>query len=106
MNNINDTITRLLEKSYEYARFPDLTFPDEYRTIHKVMAEAIEEMNYGENIRSVMRLRYIDGHKFIEISRMLGITYQWVYELHKLGVCFLEKHSSVYLTNLKKCGII
>ena len=81
-----------LEKCYTYAK---MKLPDEYRVIYENVTQAIEEMDCNENVRSVMRLRYKYGYKFTEISESMNITYQWVYELHKNGVSFLEKHTSV-----------
>lgn len=84
-----------LEKCYAYATMQTDTLPDDYRVIYEEVTQAIEEMECNENVRAVMRLRYRYGHKFTDISRLLGITYQWVYELHKNGVSFLRKHMSV-----------
>ena len=84
-----------LEKCYAYATMQPDTLPDDYRVIYEEVTQAIEEMECNENVRAVMRLRYRYGHKFTDISGLLGITYQWVYELHKNGVSFLRKHMSV-----------
>lgn len=84
-----------LEKCYAYATMRHETFPEEYRVNYENIIRAIEEIECNENVRAVMRLRYRYGHKFTDISRLLGITYQWVYELHKNGVSFLRKHMSV-----------
>lgn len=84
-----------LEKCYAYASKPYAEFPDEYRVNYEMITRAIEEMECGETVRLVMRLRYRHGERFIDIARALGISYQWVYELHKNGVSFLEKHLSV-----------
>ena len=101
-----DSLEVMLEKCYVYARMDLDKFPDEYREIYTTITRAIEELDCAENVRAVMRLRYNYGHKFIDVSRLLGITYQWVYELHKNGVCLLEKHLSVCLTNGKNCDIL
>ena len=84
-----------LEKCYVYASKPCAQFPDEYRVNYEKVTRGIEDMDCAENIRAVMRLRYRYGHSFKNIGRILGISYQWVYELHKNGVSFLEKHLSV-----------
>ena len=86
------TINVLLEKCYAYATMEKDTLPDEYRVNYDKITRGIEEMACAENMRAVMRLRYRYGHKFNDIAQLLGISYQWVYELHKQGVCFLEKH--------------
>lgn len=88
-----------LGKCYVYANKQISFFPDEYHAIYEEITRGIEDMQCAENIKAVMRLRYRHGHRFTDIADMLGITYQWVYELHKNGVCFLEKLLSVYLTN-------
>lgn len=83
-----------LDKCYAYAstsRDLCVMFPDEYRAIYEKVTQTIEQMDCAENVRTVMRLRYRYGHQFVDISRLLGVTYQWVYELHKNGVGFLEK---------------
>lgn len=84
-----------LEKCYEYTRKLNVKFPDEYGMIYNEVIDGIEKMDCAENVRSVMRMRYRYGHNFTNIARLMGITYQWVYELHKNGVCLLEKHLSV-----------
>lgn len=85
-----------LEKCYAYATMKNKEqLPDEYRVNYETITQAIEEMDCNENVRSVMRLRYGLGYKFTDISNSMGLTYQWVYELHKNGVSFLEKHMSV-----------
>ena len=85
-----------LEKCYAYATMKNKeTLPDEYRENYENITRAIEEMECNENVRAVMRLRYNYGYKFTDISLSMGLTYQWVYELHKNGVSFLEKHTSV-----------
>ena len=80
-----------LEKCYVYANKQGATFPDEYRGIYEEITRGIENMDCAENVRAVMRLRYRYGHKFTDIAQTLGITYQWVYELHKIGVSFFRK---------------
>ena len=89
--NITEFETKL-GKCYIYANKSGATFPDEYRVIYDEITRGIESMNCAENVRAVMRLRYHYGHKFTDIAQLLGITYQWVYELHKNGTSFLEKH--------------
>ena len=89
----------VFEKCYMYASKERATFPDEYRVIYEMITRAIETMDCAENIRAVMRLRYNYGHTFKDIASLLGVTYQWVYELHKIGVSLLEKHLTVILTN-------
>ena len=85
-----------LEKCYAYATMTNKEqLPDDYRTNYENITRAIEEMECNENVRSVMRLRYTHGCKFTDISVSMGLTYQWVYELHKNGVSFLKKHLSV-----------
>ena len=84
-----------LEKCYAYATMKNKDqLPDEYRVIYETVTRAIEDMDCNENVRSVMRLRYKYGHKFTDISSLMNLTYQWVYELHKNGASFLEKHLS------------
>ena len=82
----------MLEKCYVYANKQDATFPEGYRANYDRITQGIEDMDCTENVRAVMRGRYRYGYKFTDIARILGITYQWVYELHKNGVSFLEKH--------------
>ena len=84
-----------LEKCYAFASKGDARFPEEYRLIYEEIARGIEFMECVENVRAVMRLRYCYGHRFTDIAGLLGVTYQWVYELHKIGVGLLEKHLSV-----------
>ena len=85
-----------LGKCYAYANRNESTeFPDEYRVNYEELTQGIERMNCAENVRTVMRLRYRYGHKFVDISRILALTYQWVYSLHNKGVCLLEKHLTV-----------
>lgn len=84
-----------LEKCYVYASNSGATFPEDYRVIYDEVTRGIEEMECAENVRAVMRLRYRYGHRFTDIAGMLGISYQWVYELHKIGAGLLEKHLSV-----------
>lgn len=93
MPNVN------LEKCYAYATMNKDALTDDYRVIYEKVTKGIENMECAENVRAVMRLRYAYGHKFNDISKILAISYQWVYELHKLGVSLLEKHLSVILTN-------
>lgn len=84
-----------LEKCYTYATMTNKeTLPEEYRVNYETITRAIEEMKCTENVRAVMRLRYNYGYKFTDISLLMGLTYQWVYELHKNGVSFLQKHLS------------
>ncbi len=86
-------INVLLDKCYAYATMTQSSkLPEEYRANYETITRGIEEMVCAENVRAVMRLRYRYGHKFNDIGHVLGISYQWVYELHKNGVSFLEKH--------------
>ena len=91
----NESIESVLDKCYTYARMESDTFPEEYVKIYDKVVSGIEQMICVETVRAVMRLRYRYGHKFTDISRLLGVTYQWVYELHLKGVSLLEKHLSV-----------
>ena len=96
----NETLTSTefeveLEKCYAYANTQHDAFTDEYRDIYYRITQGIEKMDCAENVRTVMRLRYNYGHKFVDVGRIIGISYQWVYELHKVGVSLLEKHLSV-----------
>ena len=84
-----------LEKCYAYASMSASQFPEEYRVNYETITQGIEDMDCAENVRAVMRLRYRYGHSFKDIGRILGISYQWVYELHKNGISFLEKHLSL-----------
>lgn len=90
--------TNVFEKCYVYANKEHATFPDEYRVIYEKVTGAIESMDCAENMRAVMRLRYKYGHSFKDIASLLGVTYQWVYELHKTGLSLLENHLTVMLT--------
>ena len=84
------------DKCYTYATMKNKdTLPDEYRVNYETITRAIEEMDCNENIRTVMRMRYNYGYKFTEIALLMGLTYQWVYELHKNGVSFFKKLLSV-----------
>lgn len=38
------------------------------------------------NVKNVMRMRYINNFSFTNIARKLNVTYQWVFQLHKRGI--------------------
>ena len=95
-DSVDEVVTGAsLSKCLAYITMQGATFPDEYRVNYEVVVRSIEEMDCAENVRAVMRLRYRYGHSFKCIGKILGITYQWVYELHKTGVSLFEKHLSV-----------
>ena len=43
------------------------------------------------NVRNVMRMRYINNYSFVEISKQLDMSYQWVNKLHKRGLVEMSK---------------
>lgn len=94
-DGVTDGVINELYKCYAYTTTPHDALTDEYKTIYERVTAFIEKMDCAENVRAVMRLRYRYGYKFVQISQLLGITYQWVYELHKNGVSLFKKHWSV-----------
>ena len=82
-----------LEKAYTFAKHGGgINFPDEYIKAYSTIREAIEKIEATENVKIVMRLRYLDGLNFNEIASKMKITYQWVYELHKIGIKKVSKY--------------
>lgn len=94
-DGVTDGVINELYKCYAYTTTPHDALTDEYKTIYERVTAFIEQMECAENVRAVMRLRYRYGYKFVQIAQLLGITYQWVYELHKNGVSLFKKHWSV-----------
>lgn len=85
-------MNQILEKSHIFGKYcKGSTFPEEYVKCHVKVREAIEKMESTEKVKVVMRLYYLDGLTFTEISKRMDITYQWVYRLHKIGVEKISK---------------
>lgn len=45
----------------------------------------------NSGVRNVLRMRYLNDKSFADISKKLGITYQWVNKLHNRGIEELSK---------------
>lgn len=84
-----------LEKCYVYASKGTAQFPVEYRLNYDKVTKLIEKIECAETVRTVLRMRYAHGIPFVEIAKTLGFSYQWVYELHKIGVSLLEKQMTL-----------
>lgn len=45
----------------------------------------------NSSVRNILRMRYLNNLSFVDISKKLGITYQWVNKLHNRGIEELTK---------------
>lgn len=82
-NELQKTSDKELKKSIS-KELKDLT--DQVMSVRS----KIESLD-GMNVKLVMRLRYVNLMRFIDIAKEMKITYVWVHKLHADGVEQLSK---------------